>query len=234
MSNKTHKIGTENESSLHKALKFRYAGPGVTEEEREGYVCDAVGPDGEMIEVQTGSFGALKTKIPALAAKGKVRLIYPVIVTKTIELYDAEGTFVYRKKSPRRGTAWDIFRELIYAPVLVNLPRLTIELAMIDALERRRDDGKGSWRRKGISIEDRFLETWRESLLLKKKADWRRFLPPLGEWTVRELAKQAKIRSTLARKAMYVLEKTGFAEKVRKEGRSWVYKAARKARQSRG
>ncbi|MDR0586454.1 MAG: hypothetical protein LBG26_04370, partial [Treponema sp.] len=56
--------------------------------------------------------------------------------------------------------------------------------------------------------------------------DWRRFLPVTGEFTVKKLAEKAKIKPVLARKTLYVLEKTGLVEKVRKEGRSWVYMPA--------
>ncbi|MDR1507170.1 MAG: hypothetical protein LBI67_08720 [Treponema sp.] len=223
---KTHRIGTENESSLHRTLKFRYADPGKTEEDRAGFVCDAVGPDGEAVEIQTGNFSALKNKIPALAARGRIRLVYPVIVTKTIELYDIGGNLISRRKSPRKGSMWDIFGELIYAPSLMNLRRLTVEIAFVDATERRRDDGQGSWRRKGVSIEDRSLDLFRESLILRKKADWRRFLPVKGEFTARDLAEKTHIRPALARKTLYVLEKAGIVEKIRKAGRSWLFRTA--------
>jgi hypothetical protein len=226
MPGKRYAIGTHNESSLHKSLKWRYAYSGKTEEAWEGFVCDAIGHDGEAVEIQTGNFTVLKTKIPAMAEKGKVRLIYPVIVNKTLELYDSGGELVCRKKSPRKGKIWDIFRELIYAPGLVGLKRLSVELALVDATERRRDDGKGSWRRRGVSIEDKILDSWRESIVLKKKSDWRRFLPIKGEFTVRELATAAHIRQNLARKTLYVLVKAGIAEKVQKEGRSWLFRPA--------
>ncbi|MDR0599948.1 MAG: hypothetical protein LBG84_07710 [Treponema sp.] len=221
-------IGQENESGLHRALKFFYAEPGRTEETLDGFVCDAIGPGGEAVEIQTGNFSALKNKVPLLAARGKVRLIYPVIVNKNIELYDAEGNLLSRRKSPRKGTAWDIFNELIYAPGLVGLPGLTVEIALVDATERRRDDGKGSWRRKGISIEDRILDSWREGVVLEKKSHWLRFLPLEGEFTAKTMAPAARISPVLARKTLYVLEKAGLVEKPRKEGRSWVYRTAGK------
>ena len=225
MTSRGHSIGTEHESSLHRALKYRYAEPGTAETAREGFVCDAVGPGGEAVEIQTGNFTALKAKIPALTRAGAVRLIYPVIIVKTLELYDTGGNLLSRKKSPRRGTAWDIFGELIYAPALVGRRRLTVEIALVDAVERRRDDGKGSWRRKGVSIEDRILETWRGQIVLKKKADWKRFVPLSGELTVKTLAAAVHIRPVLARKTLYVLEKASLVQKIRKEGRSWVYRA---------
>jgi hypothetical protein len=223
MASKNCKIGMENESSLHRSLKFHYAAPGKTEASRAGFICDAIGIEGEAIEVQTGSFGALKKKLPALLKEGKVRVIYPVIVNKTIELYDTEGNLVSRKKSPQKGRAWDIFNELIYAPALVRMRGLTIEIALVNATERRRNDGKGSYHRKGISIEDRILENMIESIILKKKADWRRFLFFLEEFTKKTFAAAAKIRLPLAQKAVYVLEKAGLVKKSAKQGRSWIY-----------
>ena len=217
-------IGTKNESSLHRALKFRCAGERGIEEERGGYICDTLGPEGEAVEIQTGDFASLKKKLPDLAARGKVRLVYPVLVNKTLELYDTDGKLLYRKKSPRKGTIWDIFRELVYAPAFVGLKRLTVELALVDATERRRDDGKGYWRRRGISIEDRCLDAWRESVFLKKKADWRRFLPLNGEFTAKDLAAAAGIRRSLAVKTLYVLEKAGLAVKTGKAGRSRLFR----------
>jgi len=217
-------IGTKNESSLHRALKLRYAKRGKTEKILAGYVCDGIGPQGEAIEVQTKNFSSLKRKLPDLAKNVMVRLIYPVIVNKTIELYDVEGALLRRTKSSHKGTAWDIFRELVHAPALVRLKNVTMEIAMVDAVERRRDDGKGSWRRKGVSIEDRILEQYRETIILAKKADWQRyFLPLSGEFTSAELALAARIKPPLARKTLYTLEKAGILKRICKQGRSWLY-----------
>jgi len=220
---KNLKIGMENESSLHRSLKFRYALPGKTEAERAGFICDAIGEEDEAVEIQTGNFSALKKKLPTLLKEGKVRLIYPVIVNKTIELYDTEGNLIRRKKSPQKGRAWDIFNELIYAPALVGMRGLIVEIALVNATERRRNDGKGSYHRKGISIEDRILESAIESIILKKKGDWRRFLPLKGEITKKNLAAAAQIRPFLARKTLYVLEKAGLVKKLGKQERCWVY-----------
>jgi len=220
-------IGTKNESSLHRALKLRYAKRGKTEKILAGYVCDGIGPKGEAIEVQTRNFGSLKRKLPDLAKNVMVRLIYPVIVNKTIEVYDIKGALLRRRKSPRRGTVWDVFKELVHAPVLVRLKNVTLEIAMVDAVERRRDDGKGSWRRKGVSIEDRILERCLETIVLAKKSDWRRhFLPLRGEFTSAELALAARIKTPLARKTVYTLVKAGILKKTHKRGRSWFYRLA--------
>jgi hypothetical protein len=49
-------IGTRAESSLHRDLKFSYAGRGGrTEIEVAGYVADGINAEDEYIEVQTGN-----------------------------------------------------------------------------------------------------------------------------------------------------------------------------------
>ncbi|MDR2182532.1 MAG: hypothetical protein LBN92_07630 [Treponema sp.] len=220
-------IGTRNEKSLHRALKLRYAASDeAVEVAKAGYICDAVGKDGEMIEIQTGSFGPLKKKLAALTKLGKVKLVYPVALSTMVELYDAGGILQSKKQSPRRGTIWDIFRSFLHAPTLMLLPRLSIEIALVRITEKRVDDGTGSWFRGGIRIDDRVFEAWEGALTLARASDYRRFIPyGRGEiFTVRDLAKKVRIRETLAKKTLWVLTKAGFTEAEGKRGRAITYR----------
>jgi hypothetical protein len=224
-------IGTEKESSLHKALKFRYTGPeGRTETPVGNYVCDGTTGGGELIEVQTGSFGPLKEKVRALAKKDKVRIIYPVVIEKSIELYDACGKLLYKRKSPRKGSVWDLFKSLLYAPELALTPNVTIELVLVDTLERRVDDGSGSWRRKGVRIDDKVLAAWRLAIPLESVKDYYQFIPFDKEelFTTRDLAKKSKINASLARKCLYVLTKLNLVKRIGKQGNAIVYKISRR------
>ncbi|MDR3139447.1 MAG: hypothetical protein LBT95_07210 [Treponema sp.] len=221
-----NRIGTERESSLHRALKFRYAGPeGKTEIAAGGYVCDGISGSGEFIEVQTGSFGPLKQKIRELAELGHIRIIHPIIIRKDIEIFDAEGNLQYRRKSPHKGTEWDLFKALLYAPELPLVPNLIIELALVDIVERRIQDGRGSWRRKGLSIADKVLETCHASLPLMSPEDYHRFIPFEAEeqFTARELGKRARIKTDIAQKTLYVLTRINLVERAGKRGNAWVY-----------
>jgi hypothetical protein len=224
------RIGTEKESSLHRALKFRYIGSeGQTETQVGSYVCDGTTGEGEIIEVQTGSFGPLREKAKILAETGRVRIVHPVAVQKHIELYDAGGRLVHRRKSPGKNGAWHLFKVLLYAPELPLVPNITIEIALVDILERRKDDGKGSWRRKGVSIEDKTLALWRESIVLSAPKDYYRFVPfdRNAEFTVKDLAAKAGITTTLARKCLYVLSRLGLVKRTGKAGNAFVYKIRR-------
>jgi len=226
LSIRNNKIGTKNESSLHRTLKFQYAGKGGRTEEAVGeYVADGISKAGEYIEVQTGNFAPLKKKVKEFASLGKVRIIHPIAVRKIIEVYDTKGSKLYRRKSPKTGSLWDLFDALLYAPELPLIKGVTIEVVLADITEKRVKDGKGSWRRKGISIKDRELAAWHESVLFKKPGDYLRFVPfkKTEEFTVSLLADKAGVDKWTARKALYVLTKMKVVKRIGKKGNSWVY-----------
>jgi hypothetical protein len=178
-----------------------------------------------MIEVQTGSFGPLRKKIPELLHQGPVRIIHPIIVRKALETWDDKGALLRCRKSPRKGTPWDLFNALIYAPELPLLPGLSLELALVDVLEKRILDGKGSWRRRGVSIADKSITEYHETLVFNAPRDYRRFLPfkKKEPFTVKSLAEKAGIAPDMARKALYVLTRIGLVKRTGKKGNAWVY-----------
>jgi hypothetical protein len=218
--------GVRRESSLHRALKFRYAGQdGLVEACRGSYVCDGVNSAGEAIEVQTGSFGPLREKVPNICQTEKLTIVHPIIIRKFISSYDAGGNFLGQRKSPRRGSPWDLFRYLVYAPLLPKTPGLTILLALVDVEEKRVSDGKGSWRRKGVSIMDKAVLVQHGEIRLQTPHDWGFFLPfGCGEtFTAKALASRTGIKPPLARKALYVLSRLGLAVRTGKEGKAYTY-----------
>ena len=218
-------IGTLKEGSLHRHLKFRYSQLGKTEVPVGDYVCDVQTGDGELIEVQTGSFGPLKEKIARLSKNKKIKIIYPVIICKYIELYDVDGKLLRKRKSPKKGSAWDLFKALLYAPELPLNPMVKIELVFLDITEKRKNDGKGSWRRKGVTIEDRVPVSWRQSIVLNELNDYNLFIPIQGEtFTVKDLCDRTGIRKELSQKCLYVLNKMKIIEQAGKKGNAYIYK----------
>ena len=219
-------IGIQNESSLHRTLKYSYTGPsGETEVPVGEFVTDGIRKDGEYIEVQTGNFGPLKKKIKELAALGKVRIIHPIAITKKIEVYDVEGSYLYSRKSPVHGSLWDIFDALLYAPELPLIREVSIEIVLADIIEKRIKVGKGKRRRKDTSIKDKKLSAWHESVLLEKPSDYLRFIPfkKKEEFTSPLLAERAGIDKDTARKALYVLTKIKVVKRIGKKGLTWLY-----------
>ncbi|MDR2596215.1 MAG: hypothetical protein LBC76_02730 [Treponema sp.] len=223
---KSSKIGIFNESSLHRTLKFNYTGTGgKTEVEVNGFVADGIKKNGEYIEVQTGSFAPLPKKLKEFVKYGKVRIIHPIALIKKIEVYSTDGKLLYRRKSPVKGSKWNIFNALIHAPQVPLIRGVTVEIVMVDITERRIKDGKGSRRRKGISLNDRELISWHESIIFKKPADYLQFIPfkKNEKFTSSLLSEQAGIDKWTAQKALYVLTKLKIVKRNGKKGNSWVY-----------
>ena len=124
-------IGTLGEKSLHAAIKAWYAQPGDRPEwDVEGkYVVDIFRPatdttSEQCIEIQTRSLGKLKTKLVFLLEHWPVRLVYPVAQERHYRALDADGEIVSRRKSPKRGTVFHLFPELVGLPKLVTHPHL--------------------------------------------------------------------------------------------------------------
>ena len=227
--NKEGGIGVQNESSLHRELKLRYAGQGGQIEVIVGdFIIDGLRKDGEYIEVQTGSFAPLAKKVKALAKTAKVRIIHPIAITKTIEVYKPNGEFLHRRKSPKKASIWNIFDALLHAPLLALTPNVTIELVLVEIIEKRIKDGKGGRRWKGKdSVHDKELTKLCESIILKKKADYLKLFIPFkkaDDFTCSSLAKEAGINTFAAGRALYVLTKLKIVKRTGKKGNAWVYR----------
>ena len=151
-------IGTLRERPLHASLKRWYAEPGDrTEVAVDGYVIDLVRGD-LLIEVQTRGLSSARHKVAALLGRGhRLRVIYPIAVDTWIVKFDADGSVLSRRRSPRHGIPSDVFAELVSIAMLLADPHLEIDLVLIEMEERRFHAPDGPWRRKGWTVEERRL-----------------------------------------------------------------------------
>src|SRR5215510_5519986 len=106
-------IGLLNEKPLHASLKQWCAQPGDRFEVAVGgFVIDIVRDD-LLIEIQTGNFAAIKSKLTNLVRSYPVRLIYPIVKEKWIvRPATKDHGRVMRRKSPKRGRLEDLFWEM--------------------------------------------------------------------------------------------------------------------------
>jgi hypothetical protein len=151
-------IGTLQERSLHDAIKKLYEGPGTQVEVAiEGYVVDVV-KDGLLIEIQTRNFTAIKSKLFTLMKNHQVRLVYPIPSEKWIVRQSPDGeSEISRRRSPRQMKIVNVFEELVSIPTFLLHKNFSLEVILIREEEIRRQDGRGSWRRRGWSSVDRKL-----------------------------------------------------------------------------
>jgi hypothetical protein len=217
-----------NEKPLHAALKQWYARPGDQFEVAVGgFVIDIVRDD-LLIEIQTGNFASIKSKLTSLVPSHQVRLIYPVVQEKWI-IHAASGArgLASCRKSPRRGRVEDLFRELVSIPQLLSHRNFSLEVLMIRAEELRRFEGKRRWRRRGWSIEARRLLEVLDRRLFMGSADWRGVLPEgLTSFTAKDLAAATGMRGDLAQKMVYCLRNGKVIDLIGKRGQAHLYQVA--------
>ena len=210
-----------NEFSLHSEIKKVYSISGDQFEVKlDNYIVDILRGN-LVIEVQTKNFSALKEKLQTLTEKYQVRLVYPLPEKKLITYVTKDQVVLDTRKSPRKGRLTDLFDELVMIPHMIGVENFSLEVLFIDEEEVRSNDGKGSWRRKGVSIKERKLLKVNDRILFQNRADYLKILPEnLNEvFTNRELAKLAKISVRTARQITYCLRKGGVIRLAGKKGR---------------
>ncbi|MBN1954317.1 MAG: hypothetical protein JW900_04615 [Anaerolineae bacterium] len=220
-------IGLLNEKPLHAALKEWYAQPGdQLEVAIDGFVIDIVRDD-LLVEIQTRSFAAIKSKLLALARTHRIRLVYPIAQEKWIvKLAQDEDGKATRRKSPKRGRVEELFREMVSFPRLLANPNFSLEVLLIREEEVRRYDAERRWRRRrGWVTEERRLLEVVGRRLFEEPADWQALLPgALGEpFTTQDLAEAAGMRRQLAQKMAYCLRQAKVIRLTGKRGKANLY-----------
>ena len=219
-------IGLLNEKALHASLKQWYARP----EDRfevpvDGFVIDIV-RDELLIEIQTGNFSSIKSKLTKLTRCHRVRLVYPIVQEKWI-VRSATGNVkgATRRKSPKRGRMEDLFWELVSIPQLLLNPNFSLEVLMIRGEEVRHYPAATRRFRKGWLIEGRRLLEVLDQRSFGQSADWLRFLPDgLELFTTADLASRMNTRLELAQKLAYCLREARMIELIGKRGRANLYR----------
>jgi hypothetical protein len=222
-------IGTLNEKPLHAALKRWYARPGDRLEVAvDGYVIDIVRGD-LFLEIQTGTFASIKSKLNNLVRTHRIRLIYPIAREKWIvKLPKGADDSGSRRKSPKRGHVQDLFRELVSIPTLLADDNFELEVVMIRQEEVRRYDGNRSWRRKGWGVEERRLLDVIDRRLFSRPSDLLDLLPDQlpAHFTTKDLADISGIQRRLAQEMAYCLRQVGVIDLVGKQNRGNLYELA--------
>jgi hypothetical protein len=221
-------IGLLNEKPLHASLKQWYAQPGDRFEVTvDGFVIDLVRDD-LLIEIQTGHFAAIKSKLTRLTRSHQVRLIYPIVQEKWIVRLAGDGRReAMRRKSPKRGRLEDLFREMVSIPHLLSNPNFSLAVLMTREDEVRCPEGKHRRRRRGWGIEGRRLLDVVDQRLFGGAADWRGLLPQeLETFTTSDLAAAMDTDRDLAQKMAYCLCKGRVIELIGKRGRAHLYQVA--------
>jgi hypothetical protein len=213
------------EGPLHAAVKALLAEPGDRLEVPVGrFVIDLVRADGELVEVQTGGFGALGNKLDALLDEHRIRVVHPVAAERRIVRVDEHGQVLGARRSPKRATAVEVFDKLVAFPLLLTHPNLTIEVLLLREDHVRRGQPTTTRRRTRDPGERRLVEVL-DRVALRTPQDILAALPPLPRepFSTRELAALLRCSTLLAQRTLYCLRTIGIVEPAGKRGHAPLY-----------
>ncbi len=220
-------VGLLREGSLHAALKLRYAGAdGAVEAIVDGFVVDVIAGDGEIVEIQTGSFASARRKFEHLVEQHRLRVVYPIVATRWIVTLVDAGHVVGRRRSPMKALPHVVFDELVHLGRLVAHPGFVLELAFTVEEEIREPmpPGRRRWPRTWRRIDRRLLDVV-GTVVVADPCDLRGLIPGglPDRYTTRDLVAAFGGRRRLAQRAAYCLRLAGVAEVVGREGGVLVY-----------
>lgn len=223
-------IGTLNERSLHAYLKRCLEPDTRFHEVKVGrYTADILNESG-IIEIQTRSFSNFRRKLTVLLSEQPVTVVYPIAAVKRIIWVNPEtGEPTPPRKSPKKGSLYDLCSELIYIPELLCSEKLKFRLVFMEITDIRSLTGWSRDRKKGSERTDCLPVAIHSELTIGSREDYRLFLPPgLPEvFKVKDFARMAHITPRLAGKVLYVLKTVGIVRVSGKERNAFLYETVK-------
>lgn len=223
-------FGTLQEKTIHEVIKDFYCYDHDFQEQKRGrYIADIAIGD-EIWEIQTKAFHKLRGKLDAFLQKYHVTAIYPVPVEKKIYWLDQEtGKITGGRRSPKRGSAYDVFRELYAIRPYLSNPNFSVHVFLMDMEEYKLLNGWSRDKKKGSSRYDRLPGSLRDIVRLERKSDYLYFLPESlpEEFTSLDLAKCAHISGDTARTCLLILRDLEIVELIGKKGRLNLHRIVR-------
>ncbi|MGQ9761699.1 MAG: hypothetical protein ACUVQG_02560 [Thermogutta sp.] len=222
------------EYSLHQELKRYYAGPHRSlEVVIDGFRVDAIS-HGWLIEIQHGPLVAIRKKIQKLVESYPLLLVKPVVGEKQIvRLARRGGPIISRRRSPKRGQAWEVFHDLIHFARIFPHPNLRIDVALVDIEEIRYPGPRQRWGYDGYRLADRRLIRLRETIALSTANDLRQLLPEIPEpFDSHDLATALGAPRWVAQRIAYSLRKSGAVQTICRDRRGHHYRWNNTSRQA--
>lgn len=193
----------------------------------DGFVVDLVRGD-LLIEVQTRGFSSMKRKLTTLLELGhRIRVVHPIPEQKWIVKVNDDGAEIDRRRSPKRGSRYDLFAELVSFPELVRHPALEIEVLLTHQEEIRYHDPSKAWRRKGWVVRERRLVEVVGDLVVKDASDLADLIPATlpQPFTTADLAAETGVPRRLAQQMAYCLRAIEVIAPDGKRGNAVLYRA---------
>lgn len=214
-------IGTLNEGSLHAVLKQQYAQPGDQfEVPLDRFVID-IKRGNELIEIQTVSFKSMGKKLDHLLPDYNILLVHPIAVASYLDRPGKKP-----RKSPKRGSIFSLFEELVSVPTLIDHPNLTIEAVLVSVTKTQINDPKARRGRGGFRTVNRSLREIHSTHRFETAADLLDLIPTHdlpSRFTTADLAEVAGVPRDIAQRIAYCFRPLGLFHQHERTKAGFVY-----------
>lgn len=214
-------IGTLNEGSLHATLKEMYSEPGDEFEVPLGRFVIDIRRGNKLIEVQTVSFASMGRKLDHLLPDYDVLLVHPIAVETYLDRPDRAI-----RKSPKSGSIYSLFEELVSVPTLLDHPNLTIEVVLATVVKTQVIDEKARRGRGGFRTTDRRLREVLEKRRFSTPSDLLALLPTSDlpeRFTTADIADVAGVPRAVAQRIAYCFLPLGFITRHERTKAGYMY-----------
>ncbi len=216
------KIGVLTEKEIHKVLKNYYS-KSIEHQEVQLFKMYADIFDGEqIIEIQTKQFNKMNSKLKVFLEHYPTTIVYPLIIKKTIILYDADEKLLRQRKSPIKRHEFEIFKELYrIKPYLVNR-KLKLKILTLETVEYRRLLKVIKWRKKFAKLNEYPIDLFDE-VTIEYPGYYLNIIDFNEAFTSTDLANKYQIPNKLATVMLNVLNDIKIVKRIGKIKNSYLY-----------
>ncbi len=207
-------IGIYMEKRLHRILKHTLCQNESCHEVKVGGFIADIKEGGQITEVQSKNFAALKKKLEYYleSTDCNICIVHPVIVKKTIVRAEREsGEVLYVRRSPKKHNIYKTLASLYPIAELLTSPRIGVRLMLIEAEEYRYSE-RVRYRKTGAYDSELFPTSLVDTVDLYSPADYSSLMPEgigEGEHTAKDFETLFKLRGRDVYSALNVLSSQG-------------------------
>ena len=223
-------IGTYNEKTLHRVLKYFFEPDDSYHEIPVGDHIADIKRENRIIEIQTSALSTIRKRLDFFLRSYGVELVYPIVGRKNLVWIDPESGNAAAPVPVRKiWKAVSVLPELGRLGELFYDPNLTVKCVILEATEYRLRDGWGSGGKRGAHRVDRVPTDLLDIETVASPDDVRRLLPfeQNAEFTSKEFAKACGFSHKSTRDismALRFLTESGIVEKCAKKGNAVIYR----------